>query len=120
MRPVEKFIVKSLGLAIIVIIGIAWIGGFVKAQQGIQIENPLQYDTIHEVIEAIANALMWFGIIVVPLLVLVGALVIMTSAGDSARVSRGKKIIFYSLIGLALILLARGVIGMVNIALGLR
>lgn len=88
-------------------------------QQAIEIQNPLTRGSIPELIDAIVGFLFWLGMVLVPLFILVGAFYILTSGGSQNRLAKGKKIIFYAIIGLLLILLARGIIGMINVILGL-
>jgi len=84
----------------------------------IWIENPLKYDTIAELIESIANILFWTAAAIAPLMVLIGAFFIMTSAGEPAKTKKGKDFILYAAIGFGVLLMARGIIAAVRFILG--
>lgn len=58
----------------------------------------------------IGNAMSYFfliGMILAPLLILIGAFMFLTSAGDASRVSKGKAIVIGASIGLAILLSGR-------------
>jgi hypothetical protein len=117
---VENFVAKILAFSIIGLIGTIGFGGFVEAQDNIQIPNPLRYNTVQEIIYAVVNYLFWLALSLVILFVLIGAFYILTSGGNRERLSTGKKFIIYAAIGFILTLGARGVIGLILGALGVR
>lgn len=84
----------------------------------IQIDNPLDYDTFEELIEHIIGFLFAITLALVPALVLFGAFYILTAGGDPSRVQKGQKIILYAVIGLAVMLFARGIISLLRYVLG--
>lgn len=74
----------------------------------IWILNPLKISTIQELIDLILN---WLLIIAVPLATIVivwAGVVFMTSKGDREKVAKAKKILIYALIGVIILLLAKG------------
>ena len=79
---------------------------------------PTKYRTISELIESIINWVFYIGIIIAPLMILVGALYFMTAAGVPQRVETGKKIIFWTIVGLVIILFSKGIISIVKAILG--
>lgn len=73
----------------------------------IEIENPLKYGTIPEIIQAFANFIFWLAIPITSLMVVIGGVMFMTSSGKPEKVEQAKKLLLYSVIGLAIILLSR-------------
>lgn len=86
--------------------------------QGIEIKNPLKFESIPELINAIINAIFWIAVVLAPLMILVGAFYFMTAAGDPKRVETGKKVILWTIVGLAVILFSRGIISVIRTILG--
>lgn len=69
------------------------------------IENPLCAATICEFLKALTQFVAVLFFVLTPLLILIGAYFLITSAGEEERVKTGKKIIFYAIIILAILLL---------------
>jgi len=84
----------------------------------ITIEPPISATSIPALVDRITNWTFYIGIILAPLMILVGAFYFMTAAGDPNRVETGKKIIFWTIVGLAIILLSRMIIGIIRSILG--
>ena len=81
---------------------------------GITIESPIPATSIPALVDRITNWTFYIGIILATLMILVGAFYFMTAAGDPNRVETGKKIIFWTIVGLAIILLSRAIIGIIK------
>ncbi len=86
----------------------------------ITIENPLDYDTFDELIDALINFIFWVGIALAPIMVLIAGFNFMTAAGDPKKVDTAKKILLYTAVGLAIILMAKGLIGILHQVLGVK
>jgi hypothetical protein len=84
------------------------------------IPSPLQTTNLAELIERIVLIIFWLGIILVPLLVILGAFYITVSGGDPQKLSLGKKMIMYALIGLVFILMVSAIVSLTFAVLGLR
>ena len=82
--------------------------------------NPLKYATFDELVTAIMNFIFVLAVVTVPLIIIVGAFQLLTSSGDPKKIGAGKSMITYALIGLAIILLARGIIAMIQQAIGVE
>jgi hypothetical protein len=79
---------------------------------------PTRYRTITELIDGIINAVFKIGIILAPLMILWGAFTFVTAAGRPEKIETGKKIIFWAIVGLAIILFSRAIISIVRSILG--
>jgi hypothetical protein len=80
----------------------------------IAIDNPLSASTFEEFIQDIIDLIFWIGIIITPLMILIGGFYFLTSAGNPQRVQTAKKVIFWTIVGLLIVLLAKGVISMLR------
>lgn len=82
--------------------------------------SPITHKTFGDLIDAIINFIFTIAMVVVPLLIIIGAFNIMTAGGDAKKVAAGKTIITSALIGLTVILLAKGIIAMLEQAIGIK
>lgn len=80
---------------------------------GLSIDNPLQSTSFEELLDLVTNIMFWIALALVPLLFIIAALYFVTSAGDPGKLETAKKIMLYTIIGLVIILLAKGLVRMV-------
>jgi len=80
--------------------------------------NPLFCQDTPCVIEVIINFLFYLGSALIVLMIIIGAILLITSAGDPQKVSTAKRLLFWTVIGLAIILFAKGVISVIKNILG--
>lgn len=76
--------------------------------------NPLNANTLSDVVEGISNWLLNFAIILGPVLLVVAGVIFMTAAGDPNRVSTAKRMILWTIVGFLIILLAKGIVSVVK------
>ena len=86
----------------------------------VEFQNPLEYETLGELIDSIIEFIFNIAVVVAPLMAIIGAFYLLTSGGDPKKIGIGKNIIIYTLIGLAIILLARGLIAMIESIIGVK
>lgn len=84
------------------------------------IENPLIWDDIKEVISAVINFIFYVGLAVTPLMIIIAGFLILTAGGDPKKVEQGRHTIIYTLIGLFIILFAKGIISVLNQVIGVK
>ena len=97
---------KILGLLIIFL--------FVPTLTGaIDFDNPLSYDTFTEFVGHFGNWMFTLALAIVPVAVIVGAFFILSAGGVPDNMKKGKDIILYAVIGLAILLFARGIASIV-------
>jgi len=87
---------------------------FSFGEEIIRFENPLKYQTLEELVDAIINFLFLLSLAVAPLAVVIGAFNILTSGGDPKKVETGKNIIIYTIIGIIVIMFAKGAIAVIK------
>ncbi len=80
--------------------------------------NPLSSPDFSTVVDKLIGFIFTISVVVVPLMIIIGAFLIMTAAGDPKKVGTGKNIILYTLIGLAIVLFAKGIIVVIEQLLG--
>ncbi|MFH1451482.1 MAG: hypothetical protein ABIF89_02640 [bacterium] len=86
--------------------------------QAIEIPNPLKIDSLEELIDTLTSFVFWLGVVLVPLMVLIGAFYMITAAGEPRRVAKAREIFIWSAIGLMVVLLAKGIGAVVVYILG--
>jgi hypothetical protein len=75
-----------------------------------ELKNPLKYKTFADLINAIIDLAWTVSLVLAPLLIIIGGFYFISSVGDPSKVETGKKIILYTLIGLLIIMIAKGLI----------
>lgn len=80
--------------------------------------NPLQFGSLEELIEGLINFIFWVAIALAPLMIIIAAFYFLTSGGDPERVRTAKKIIFWTVIGVTIVFLAKGIIYVVRQVIG--
>jgi hypothetical protein len=78
------------------------------------IENPIQSESFTELFEVIIDWIINIALVIAPLIIVYGGFLHITSAGDPAKSSQGKKVILYAAIGLLVALLAKSLIGILE------
>ncbi len=80
--------------------------------------SPLGSTNIEDLLDSVINYIFWFATAITPILIISGAFVFMTSAGNIEKVNTAKKIMTYTVIGYAIILFSRGLIAILANILG--
>lgn len=84
----------------------------VDAQEGgtIGFLNPLNVDTLDELAANVLNLLFYFALVAVPLMIVIGGLLIVTAAGNTEKIEKGKKIVWWSVVGFFIVLISRAIL----------
>lgn len=85
-----------------------------EADDYIPLQNPLQYDTIPEFLAALTNILIYFGLALVSFMVVLGGAFYMLGGVNPENVKRGKNIIFWTVVGLMVVILARAILAVIS------
>jgi hypothetical protein len=80
--------------------------------------NPLGVGTIPELIDRITTYIIQLAAPIVTIMILVGAFQMLTAAGNESKFSQGKKTITYAVIGMAVVLVAKGITAVITNFLG--
>lgn len=70
--------------------------------------------SVEAIVGRITNWVFYIGIILAPLMIIIGAFMFLTSAGEPDKVRRAKKLIIWTIIGLAVILFSKGLISLIK------
>ncbi|MDD2696571.1 MAG: hypothetical protein PHE52_00210 [Candidatus Pacebacteria bacterium] len=84
----------------------------------IDLTNPLAADNLIDALDAFLNFLFFLAMAVAPIMIIYAAYLILTSGGDPAKVSRGRQIILWTLIAVAIVLLAKAFPAIIKGAFG--
>jgi len=84
------------------------------------IVNPLGVTTFKEIIDGLINFIFYIGIVVTPLMIIIAGLYILTAGGDPKKVEQGRHTIIYAMIGLFIILFAKGIISILDYILSVK
>ncbi len=80
--------------------------------------SPIPSQDFEDVIAGIIDMLFTLAVVVAPVMVLIGAFMFMSSAGDAKKLKQGREIILYTVIGFVIILLVKGVVSLVETLVG--
>lgn len=113
---------KFLLIPFIIFLVVLLVGPIIMVQADgggkiIEIENPLKYDTIEEIIKALTGILKVVAIGVGVIMVIIGGIQIMTGmmTGEKEnKVNKGKKTIMWALIGVAIVISVDFIVGFVQ------
>ena len=81
--------------------------------------NPLSGDGLESITDPIIDFIFKISVVVVPVLVVYGAFMIITAAGDADKIKQARAIIFWTLIGFTIVLLSRGVSDLIEVIIGI-
>jgi len=85
-----------------------------KPSTSIQLKNPLKAESIEEVLSNLSSWLIKLGAPVAALMIIIGGIQILFSAGDPAKFKKGQSTIVYTAIGYGIIILGSGVINIIK------
>jgi len=77
-------------------------------------DNPLGDKTVEEVINAIVDFFFWVTIVAAPLMIIVAGYFIVVAQDDVKKLERAKNIIWYAVIGLVIVFLAKGLVAVLK------
>ncbi len=84
---------------------------------GVKIINPTTTNDWEEMIQKVGSWLFTIALAVAPAMILIGAFLIITAAGNPSKIATGKRIILYTIAGFAIIMSANGIIALIKLIL---
>jgi len=94
-------------------------GGGGTGEGILKIENPLGEGTqFKDIVGRLIDFIFKIAIVLAPLMIVVGAFLFVTSAGDLQKVSRAKSLMIWTVVGFIIVLLAKGLLAMLESILG--
>lgn len=91
----------------------------VMASADITIVNPLKYSTLQDLVNAIIDFIYTISLALVPIMIIIGAYYFVTAGGDAKQIQTGKDIVFWTCVGFVVILLAKGLIKLLQDIVGI-
>ena len=73
-----------------------------------KIENPISSNSLPELIGKLLNFIFGLSIVIAPLMVLYAGFLMLTAAGDSAKIQKARSILIWTVVAFAIILVAKG------------
>jgi hypothetical protein len=86
----------------------------------ITITNPLRYQTIQDLIEAIVNFLFYLSLVLGPMVIVIAGYFFVTSMGDPKKVALARRLVLYAAVGLIIIMSAKGIINVIKEVIGVQ
>ena len=80
--------------------------------EAVTIDNPLKADTFAKLIDAIINIIFMLAIAIAPIMFIVAGFYFVTAAGEPEKINMAKKMILWTLIGLLVVMSAKGIIAL--------
>jgi len=87
--------------------------------QGVNIDNPLRYNSIEQVIGAITDFVVNLGFALASLMIAVGVFMLVTSAGNTQKLERAKKILMWTGIAILVLVFSKAIKSLIFGILGL-
>ena len=82
--------------------------------------NPIKWKTFAGLINAIINFIFNIALVVSPIMFIIGGFYFITAAGDPSKIKTAKDVILYTAIGLLVVLLAKGLIQVLEQVMGVK
>ena len=78
--------------------------------EGVTIDNPIEAETFAQLIDAIINIIFMLAIAIAPIMFIISGFYFITAVGDMEKINTAKRIILWTLIGLLVVMSAKGFI----------
>ncbi len=80
--------------------------------EAVTIDNPLAADSFQELIDGLINIIFYLAIAIAPIMFIVAGFYFITAAGEPEKINIAKKMILWTLIGLLVVMSAKGIIAL--------
>jgi hypothetical protein len=80
----------------------------------IEIQNPLKYNTIEDLIKAVIDFLFTLSLVVAPMVIIIAGFFFIFSQGQPEKVIQARNMVIYALIGLLIMMAAKGIIELIK------
>jgi membrane protease YdiL (CAAX protease family) len=75
---------------------------------------PFGTESSEKLIDTIANFIFWVAMAIVPVMIIVAGYYFLTSGGEPEKIRTAKRIIFWTIVGFVIVLLAREIISIIE------
>jgi len=84
----------------------------------IRIQNPLQAAEFEDILDNLINFIFSIAVVLAPLMVVIAGFLFVTAGGNSEQINKAKTMIIWTIIGFLIILLSKGIMGIIMNLLG--
>ena len=84
------------------------------------IVNPVSYPSIVPFVEGITNIIFWLATSLAVFMIMAGGFILVTSAGNPQKTTKGINMIIYAIAGFALMSLAKGIVALIQTMVGIN
>ncbi len=85
---------------------------------GIILQNPLQATEFEDILDNVIDFIFNIAIVLAPLMVVIAGFLFVTSGGNAEQINKAKTMIIWTAIGFLIILLSKGIMGIITNLLG--
>jgi len=82
--------------------------------------NPLEAEDFEVIIGNIIDFIFKIALVLAPLMVVIGGVLLVTSGGNAQQITQAKNLILWTAIGFFILLLAKGILSLIEQILGVR
>ena len=82
--------------------------------QMVEIDNPIKWDNFTDLAAGIIGFIFNLALAIVPIMFIIAGLAFITAAGDPEKIKRAKDMVLWTIIGFMLILMATGIIQVIQ------
>jgi hypothetical protein len=118
IKKIKTFLFTAL--ISFVVLNFIILNNVLAATTDLTLPNPLSCENLGCIIKKIISELQKLAIPIVIIMVLIGGFQIMTAGGNEERVKQGKSTIWWAVIGYVIILLANGLVLVIESVLGAK
>jgi len=84
------------------------------------IENPLEAESFEDLLNAVVNFIFYVTIVIAPLMIMIAGFFFLTAGGNPLRIDTARRIILWTVIGLSIVLFAKGLISVLRYIMQLK
>jgi len=85
---------------------------------GITLQNPLQAAEFEDILDNVIDFIFNIAIVLVPLMIVIAGFLFVTAGGNAEQINKAKTMIIWTAIGFLIILLSKGIMGIIMNLLG--
>ncbi len=84
------------------------------------LENPLKVNDFLELIASVSKWLVQIAVPIAVIMIVYAGIMFLTSRGDQGKITEARKILWYAVIGIAIIVIGRGFVTLIQSVLGVK
>ncbi len=85
---------------------------------GITLQNPLEATEFEDILDNVIDFIFNIAVVLVPLMIIIAGFLFVTAGGNAEQINKAKTMIIWTAIGFLIILLSKGIMGIITNLLG--